>query len=232
MVTPMQDMNPRQEQVAIDSLDPNPWNPNRMNKKMLAKLRRVLDEYGAVANVIVRPHPETPGRFQIIDGFHRWSVQKERGEDMIGVTILDADDRAAKKLTVILNETHGDAEPELLGRLFADLAKDSIDDLVTDMPYDESEIRLLLDLSAHAWDPDAKNLGGARGTATDDWATIKVRVPKGAQKVIEKALAQAAGEVKAPLDVKRGIALERMAADFLAGPAEPLVTGAEPGQEP
>lgn len=207
--------------VRVDAVDANPWNDNRMNAKTFEKERRSIREFGFVDPVTVRPHPEVAGRFQIIDGEHRWLASKDEGLEEIPATILhDCSDRAAKKLTVVLNRLRGQPEHELTAALLADLARTGgTEDLVQVLPYDDAELRLMLDLASNAWDLSSEPQAGI--DHDDPWTTLKVRVPKEAVGVIERALKLAGRSDRASKETQMGLGLERIAADFLAGAPQP-----------
>lgn len=134
--------------LPVDALEPNPWNPNRMDDVMRAKLRAYLEAEGLVQPLVVRPHPEAPDRCQILGGFHRWTICKDDlGYTTVPCVVLDLDDRRAKVLTVNLNELGGDPVPHLMAELLHDLSRDAtLHDLATLLPYDERELHDTLDL--------------------------------------------------------------------------------------
>jgi ParB family transcriptional regulator, chromosome partitioning protein len=60
-------------QVPIDLLDPGPFQPRGlMDQTALAELADSIRARGILQPLLVRPHPTTPGRFQIIAGERRW----------------------------------------------------------------------------------------------------------------------------------------------------------------
>jgi len=134
--------------LAVDALEPNPWNPNRMDASTRDKLRAYLQREGLVQPLVVRPHPETEDRYQILGGFHRWQLCKdELGYTEVPCVVLELDDRRAKVLTVNLNELSGEPVPHLLAELLHDLNRDtSLDDLATQLPYEMRQLQDSLEL--------------------------------------------------------------------------------------
>jgi ParB family transcriptional regulator, chromosome partitioning protein len=60
-------------QVAIDLLDPNPFQPRtEFDEESLKDLTDSIRTSGILQPILVRPHPEVAGRFQIIAGERRW----------------------------------------------------------------------------------------------------------------------------------------------------------------
>src|ERR1700729_1852686 len=59
--------------LAIDLLDPNPFQPRTdFNKEILDTLAASIRSHGMLQPILVRPHSNVPGRFQIIAGERRW----------------------------------------------------------------------------------------------------------------------------------------------------------------
>ena len=53
------------------------WNANRVPASLLGKLRRSLEEFGVVENLVARPHPERAGMFEVLSGNHRLRLLRE-----------------------------------------------------------------------------------------------------------------------------------------------------------
>ena len=61
------------ETLAIERLEPGPFQPRRMiNESALAELTESIRSRGILQPILVRPHPEKAGRYQIIAGERRW----------------------------------------------------------------------------------------------------------------------------------------------------------------
>jgi ParB/RepB/Spo0J family partition protein len=139
--------------VAISSLHPNPWNPNRQTDRVYQAERDSIREYGFIDPVTVRHHPEREGEWQIIDGEHRWRAARDEGYTEVLIGILPPmTDAAAKKLTIILNETRGESDVTLLGKLLAEIQREQAEDLTVGLPYSDSELEHLLSLASVEWD--------------------------------------------------------------------------------
>ena len=131
-------------EIAVEKLRPNPWNPNRMSEEMRHKLREYIKKEGFVEPIVVRAKDED---FEILGGFHRWSIAKELNYKTVPCVILDLDDRRAKILSVNLNEMKGQSLPNLLSNLIHDLSKEiTLEDLETQLPYSMTELRDTLEL--------------------------------------------------------------------------------------
>ena len=132
------------QDLPVDKLQPNPWNPNRMSAEMKHKLKEYIKKEGFVEPIVVRPKND---RFEILGGFHRWSIAKELGQKSVPCVIVELDDKRAKILTVNLNEMKGHSLPNLLSDLIHDLSKEiKLDDLATQLPYTINELQDSLEL--------------------------------------------------------------------------------------
>ena len=132
------------QHIGVEKLTPNPWNPNRMSDEMRAKLKVYIQREGFVEPLVVRPKDNG---FEILGGFHRWGIAKELGYETVPCVVQNLDDRRAKILSVNLNEMKGQSLPNLLANLVHDLSKElTLDDLETQLPYSEAELRDSLEL--------------------------------------------------------------------------------------
>jgi ParB-like nuclease domain len=178
--------------VPIDRVHPNPWNPNKQDERTYEAQRQSIRDYGFIDPVTCRRHPvDAKGRlvgergkdfsdeeWQIIDGFHRWSIAREEGYADVLIafdpTTTWSDERA-KKLTAIFIETRGDPDVALMGKLLHDLQEalgpDS-EELLTGLPYSHAELDHLLQIGEVDWDAWAQQQA-TRGKRTVDRATLR-----------------------------------------------------------
>lgn len=94
-------------------IDPNPWNPNRMSKENIEKLKRAVQDkgLGILGSLVVRPKGK---RFEVVDGEHRWNIYKELGLQEVDAIVADLDDDHAKIAGLVLNELRGQPDFQLL----------------------------------------------------------------------------------------------------------------------
>ena len=135
-------------ELNVDALIPNPWNVNRMAPGMMKKLTAYLTREGMVTPLVVRPHPKKEGRYEILGGFHRWTICKDQlGYEKIPCVIVDLNDKRAKILSVNLNSMSGQAVPSLLSNLLHDLEQEMpMPDMEATLPFDQGEIQDFLSL--------------------------------------------------------------------------------------
>jgi len=93
--------------IEIDRLVAHPDNPNRMSRANFTKLRRHIERTGRYEPLVVRPAPERPGYYQILNGHHRWQVLKQLGYERVLAVVWDVDDGEALLALATLNRLCG-----------------------------------------------------------------------------------------------------------------------------
>jgi len=133
------------KKVPINLLDPNPWNPNKMTKKVFEAERKSIKRFGFVDPVTTRIHGD---RYEIIDGEHRWKAAIEEGFKEVSINVLDLTDEEAKTLTIIMNETRGKSDEIDLAKLLAELQMND-EYFGEGLPWSDNElIRILRNANA------------------------------------------------------------------------------------
>ncbi len=131
--------------LPIDKVRANSWNPNQMDAKTMAKLKSDIQRRGFVQPILVRQTNDD--EWEIIDGYHRWSVLHELGYKEVPAIVIDMDDTEAKLKTIQLNYMRGNAVPIRLANLIHDLNKTmTLEDLEAALPYEKAELKDSLDL--------------------------------------------------------------------------------------
>ncbi len=152
-------------EVPIGTIHPNPWNPNRMDERTFQAERESIQIYGFIDPVTARAHPEVEGEWQIIDGEQRWRAAQEEGLEVVSLIPVELSDEAAMKLTVILNETRGEADVALLGKLLNQLREGgSEEELMLGLSFTTREVQQLTEIGREDWasfqfHPDGRNQG-------------------------------------------------------------------------
>jgi ParB-like chromosome segregation protein Spo0J len=149
--------------VPVADLVPHPLNSNLMPEDLREKLKAHVKRTGRYPYVVVRPHPEGAGRFEILDGHHRVQVLRELGHREVRCDVWNVNDREAKLLLATLNRLQGQDLPsrraqlihELLGEMsLGDLAgllpetENQLEDLHSLIQFPAEEIAALLDAEA------------------------------------------------------------------------------------
>lgn len=217
--------------VEIAAIKPNPWNYRGMSQAMFEKEVTSFRTFGYINPILTRRHPSGEG-FEIIDGEHRWKAAQHLGITEIDlVELVDdetgepIDERTAKKLTIVLNETHGDVRYDDLGKLVATLdAEGGHRDLLEQLPFPDAELKALLALFDDTSrapepepEPEVEEKDEVKKDYVDDWELAQIRLPPGAREVLEKAVMAATEDTKKmPKEVRLGVGIERIAEAFLA----------------
>lgn len=205
--------------ISKSLLDPNPWNPNKTKPRQQKAIAESLATYSQIIDIIVRPIGD---RYQIIDGEHRYD---ELTEDVYVTVLHGLSDADAKKLTIIMNETRGEADKIELAQLLADLSNElSGEELLNALPYEQSELDELVKLAEVDWDnfnnPDNSDTD-FKGVdpAEDEFIKLYVVIPKEALLVAEQAyeLISQERELNKNKDIAWGQVLESLAADYISG---------------
>ena len=197
-------------EIAIGSLGPNPWNPNRVPPDLFEKLRAYIEREGFVEPLVVRPKGD---RFEILGGFHRWKIAGELGYETVPCVVVELDDRRAKILSINLNELKGQSVPSLLAELIHDLSRETtLDDLASQLPWDASQLADFQDL--------LKIPDGLLDQLEEDAARMERERPRilsfvlspEQEAIVEEAVTRALADVAG---TSRGAALTRMAQSYL-----------------
>jgi ParB-like chromosome segregation protein Spo0J len=117
-----------------------------------AKLRAHIKRTGRYPFLVVRPHPEQPGKFQVLDGHHRVAVLRELGHAEARCDVWEVNDREAKLLLATLNRLQGQDQPrkraELLHELLGEMSLDDLAGLLPESDKQIEELHALLEFPA------------------------------------------------------------------------------------
>jgi ParB/RepB/Spo0J family partition protein len=97
----------RIESITISKLIAHPANPNRMNNGTFSKLAAHIERTGNYEPVIVRPHQQRAGCYEIINGHHRVAALKKLGSETCDCVIWKVDDAETLVLLGTLNRLSG-----------------------------------------------------------------------------------------------------------------------------
>jgi ParB/RepB/Spo0J family partition protein len=203
----------RVQDIPVERLHPNPWNPNRVAPEIYKKLRVYIEREGLVEPLVVRP-AEQPGHYQILGGEHRARVAKELGMTHVPCAIVEVDDRRAKILTVNLNELKGQSVPALLAELVHDLSRElSLEDLESQLPYDLAQLEDLQDLLRIPDGLEAELAAEAERMERERPRVLSFAVSADDERVIEAAIELATKDAGVS---SRGRALLTLAESFIS----------------
>ena len=222
-------------QLDVSCVRPNEWNPNTMPPEYLGRLHngieRLLAKTGTIPPIVVRPAPNSPGKYEIIDGFHRWKVVKKLGRPVVDAFVLDVDDAQARILTDTLNYLRGEPDPQKRGEMFADIltadATLSIEDLAKLVPQDSEQIGEMvasagIDLSVFQEILD-RSAADEEPSEEERWVTMNFTVPASVAQIVDTELSRISNVLTGKQ--RRLRALEYMAINSALTPLD-SVTGA------
>jgi len=162
------------------------------------------------------------GDFEIIGGEHRWKAAKQLGYEVLPVVVREMDDVTARKISVIDNELHGQADPLSLGELLREImAQEGPVDVLRGLPYTDDIFKSLTGLSPLPAAPTSAPPVAASapaGGAADPWVERTYRMPSSVAQVIDDAVSKAQadelGSSGKAIEIFQ--ALEIIAAEYLA----------------
>jgi ParB-like chromosome segregation protein Spo0J len=138
--------------VPLKDLVAHPLNSNVMSEDLQAKLRAHIKRTGRYPFLVVRPHPEQPGKFQVLDGHHRVAVLESLWHRQARCDVWDVDDREAKLLLATLNRLQGQDQPirraQLIHELLGDISPVDLAGLLPETEKQLEELHALLEFPA------------------------------------------------------------------------------------
>ena len=140
------------QMVPIAGLSPHPLNSNVMPEDLREKLKAHIRRSGRYPFIVVRPNPEEPGRFQILDGHHRVEILRELGHEEARCDVWQVDDREAKLLLATLNRLEGQDSPirraQLIHELLGEMSMGDLAGLLPETDKQLEELETLLQFPA------------------------------------------------------------------------------------
>jgi ParB-like chromosome segregation protein Spo0J len=123
-----------------------------MPEDLRAKLKAHIKRTGRYPFLVVRPHPEEPGRYQVLDGHHRVAILGELGHREARCDVWEVDDREAKLLLATLNRLQGQDQPlkraQLIHELLGEMSLGDLSGLLPETDKQLEELHALLEFPA------------------------------------------------------------------------------------
>lgn len=131
--------------IPLVQLHAHPRNSNVMPEEVLEKLRANIEREGRYPPVVVRPHSESAGDYQLLDGHQRVEALRRLGQVDALCFVWPCDDATALRLLATLNRLRGEDVPARRADLLAELsALVSVEELALLLPESAEAIRDLL----------------------------------------------------------------------------------------
>ena len=110
------------EQVPLDSIDPNPFQPRRaFRDESLKELADSIRSSGIVQPVLLRHAHGNSGRYHLIAGERRWRAARLAGLEAVPAIIRDINDREALEQALTENLLREDLNPLEVARAYESL---------------------------------------------------------------------------------------------------------------
>lgn len=98
--------------IPVDLLDPNPYQPRAtIRREPLEELVQSIRAHGILQPLLVRPHPGTPGRYQIVAGERRWRAAQAAGIHEVPVQVRTLSDNDTAAAALVENLLREDLDP-------------------------------------------------------------------------------------------------------------------------
>jgi ParB family chromosome partitioning protein len=98
------DGGPAPRTIPIGQIRPGKYQPRRkFDQEDLAALTNSVREKGVLQPILVRPHPDELGAFELIAGERRWLAAQNAGLDDIPVLVRPFDDRETLEIALVEN---------------------------------------------------------------------------------------------------------------------------------
>src|SRR5512134_514596 len=138
--------------VPLDDLVAHPLNSNAMPEDLREKLRAHIKRTGRYPFLVVRPHPDEAGKYQVLDGHHRVAILRELGHTEARCDVWEVDDREARLLLATLNRLQGQDVPirraELIHELLGEMSAEDLAGLLPETDKQLEELHALLEFPA------------------------------------------------------------------------------------
>jgi ParB-like chromosome segregation protein Spo0J len=200
--------------VPISEVVPNNWNPKPPEDENYKEVVKSIKYYGLKAPITVR---ELDGKYQIIDGYHRWKACSELNYEKVIINNLGTmSDSRAKRLTVVFQKVSVPFDEVMYGELIKSLTDElGTDEILASIPVSEQELEGYLKMADFDFDKEYEDaeltdeeLESARG--------LTVLFNQEQAQVIIKAVDKIRGDSDDDL-ISNARALELIAGDYLAG---------------
>lgn len=142
--------------IPIEMIDANSYNPNHVAPPEMRLLYESIKEDGYTMPVVVYPKPD--GRYEIVDGYHRYTVMLthrdiyDRENGLLPCSIIDKDVSNRMASTIRHNRARGSHSIELMMNIVGELKKAGMSDawIMKEIGMDADELLRYKQLSGLA----------------------------------------------------------------------------------
>lgn len=137
--------------IELSRLHADPRNSNVCTPDVLEKIERNIQRSGQCPSLIVRPHPEKPDEYILIDGHHRYRILQNLGWTSVECQVWSVDEKEAALLLATLNRLRGTdnfhKRAELLQELTTTFSFEDLSHLVPESSKQIEDMMALLSLN-------------------------------------------------------------------------------------
>lgn len=124
-------------EIEVEKIRPNKWNPNMMDTKKFELLMKEIHNKGCRQPILVRMKGDM---FEIIDGEHRYNACVELGHKKVPCIVVSDDDLEARVSTIMMNKIKGEFNPVKLAKMIEDFTRNYTKKQIKEMTgYSEGE---------------------------------------------------------------------------------------------
>lgn len=200
--------------IELNKIIPNDYNPNVVPEDTLAKLRAEIADKGLCEPIIVRGRGDD---YEIVDGYHRWLICRDLGMKEIPCIVQGYDSKEARIKTLQLNYMRGSPVPIKLASLIHELSKEiSLEDLAKRLPYEPVQLMDNLELLKLPEDFGRTIEEQAKREERELPVVLSFVLYREQAAIVEQAINNTVNDLPQGAKNLRGLALERICADFIA----------------
>lgn len=185
-----------------------------MSEEDYTKALTSIDRFGFIDPITVRRMLDG---FEIIDGENRWRAAVDKRLPRVPIIVIEADDDAARELTIILNELRGRPDDRRLAELVSSLAaRRPMAELEQLLPFRRQQLAAMVTARRESIDWAALSEprpAPAAEAPKERWVERIYRLPASSAAVVDDAIAR----VRESGVEEAWQALELIAADYLGG---------------
>lgn len=94
--------------IRLATLETGVFSPRKaFSQRYIEELAEDIEREGQLKPIIVRPHPEKPNVYQVVDGEHRVRALRKLGRSLIRAEVTTLSDEEALFLAMRVNQMHG-----------------------------------------------------------------------------------------------------------------------------
>jgi ParB family chromosome partitioning protein len=133
-----------------------------MTPDMLTRLKKSLERYGVVENLVVRPMPDH--LFEVLSGNQRLRVLDEMGCINAPCVVVNLDDAQARLLAQALNRIQGEDDPGMKAELVREVLESiDLEDVLSLLPETEDSLEELASLGQETLEDHLESWQNAQG---------------------------------------------------------------------